>query len=134
MQSLAIELAACLSVYCDCIGLSVTEISVSVFEVLGEYPGDALWAIGVYLGLALLKPKIAISRLALYALIVSYLDEFSQLIQLPGHNHVRQTTVGHLILSTVFSWYDLLAYTVGIAIAIILDSQITLKRKISNNK
>ena len=56
---------------------------------LGKYPGDALWAIMVYLGLELLMPKASIGFIATCALAISYLDEFSQLIQTPWLNAIR---------------------------------------------
>jgi len=91
-------------------------------KMCGKYPGDALWSVMVYLGWALWKPTTSPKRVALYALFTSYLDEFSQLIQVPGLNAIRQTVWGHLILGTVFSGYDMLAYTIGILIALILDT------------
>jgi hypothetical protein len=84
---------------------------------LGKYPGDALWAIMVYLGLELLMPKASIGFIATCALAISYLDEFSQLIQTPWLNAIRSTVPGHLILGTSFSWWDMLAYSLGIALA-----------------
>ena len=91
-------------------------------EFLGKYPGDALWALMVYLAWALIKPKASAYRIAVCALITSYLVEFSQLIQTPWLNSFRHTTIGHLLLGTVFSWYDIIFYTVGIAIGFSLDS------------
>lgn len=88
---------------------------------LGKYPGDALWSLMVYFGLALLKPALPTRRAALYTLAISYLDEFSQLIQIPWLNAFRHTTIGHLLLGTVFSWTDMLAYTAGVFLAVLLD-------------
>jgi hypothetical protein len=91
-------------------------------EMCGKYPGDALWSGMVYLGWAFWKPATPPTRVALYALLISYLDEFSQLIQVPWLNAIRQTVWGHLILGTVFPGYDILAYTISIFIALILDT------------
>lgn len=88
---------------------------------LGKYPGDVLWSMLIYLGIAFLKPMELSYRIASYAFFISGLDELSQLIQLPWLNAIRQTTIGHLILGTVFSWNDIFAYAVGIIIAFILD-------------
>ncbi len=86
--------------------------------VLGKYPGDALWALMVFCGLGFLNPGLPTLRLAVYALLISYVDEFSQLYQAPWINAVRSTYVGHLILGSTFSWYDMLAYTVGVAFGV----------------
>lgn len=75
----------------------------------------------VYFGWAFLKPSAPPARIAIYALATSYLDELSQLIQVPWLNAIRHTTVGHLILGTVFAWGDMLAYTIGVVIAVLLD-------------
>jgi len=88
---------------------------------LGKYPGDALWALLVFLGWAFIKPEAPVGRLAVLALVTSCLVEFSQLYQAPWINAIRSTTVGHLMLGSAFSWFDLCAYTVGIAIGIGLD-------------
>lgn len=84
---------------------------------LGKYPGDALWAVMVYLGCAFIRPGAATGRLAAGALAICYLDELSQLYQAPWINAVRATTAGHLVLGSTFSWHDMFAYTVGIALA-----------------
>src|SRR3954454_5788466 len=83
---------------------------------LGKYPGDALWAAVGYLVVAFLAPSSRLTRVATYALAIAYLDELSQLYQAPWINHIRETTLGHLLLGSVFSWLDVLAYTVGIVL------------------
>ncbi len=83
---------------------------------LGKYPGDALWALMVFCGLGILQPRWSSLRLACYALLISYIDEFSQLYQAPWINGIRSTALGHLMLGSTFSWFDMLAYTIGVAI------------------
>ena len=65
---------------------------------LGGYPGDALWALLVFLALAFVKPGSRTSRLAMAALSVSYLVEAAQLYQDPWVNSIRSSTAGHLVL------------------------------------
>jgi hypothetical protein len=86
---------------------------------LGKYPGDALWALMVFCGLGFLNPWLPTLRLAVYTLLISYVDEFSQLYQGPWINAVRGTYVGHLILGSNFSWYDMAAYTLGVALGVL---------------
>jgi len=85
---------------------------------LGKYPGDALWALMVFYGWAVILPPAPTSRLAGFAVLTSYAVEFSQLYQAPWINAIRATTCGHLILGSAFQWNDLMAYTVGVAIGI----------------
>ncbi|MDQ3058807.1 MAG: DUF2809 domain-containing protein [Pseudomonadota bacterium] len=90
--------------------------------LLGKYPGDALWALMVFVGWAFFRPSASTRQLAAVALAVSFLVEFSQLYQAPWLNDIRRTTMGHLVLGSRFSWPDLVAYTVGVALGAFLDS------------
>jgi len=83
---------------------------------LGKYPGDVLWAQVVYWAVCWVIPTASRRRVSALALAVCYADEFSQLYQAPWINHLRATTAGHLVLGSTFSWRDLLAYTVGVAL------------------
>jgi hypothetical protein len=85
-------------------------------HALGKYPGDALWALMVFLILGIIRPSSSTGSLALTALGVACLDEASQLYQAPWINAVRATTLGHLALGSAFSWMDIVAYTVGVMI------------------
>lgn len=96
------------------LGLTSRQMPALLPSTLGKYPGDALWAIMVFFAWGFLKPASSTSRLALYSLITSYADEFSQIYQAPWINGIRRTFVGHLMLGSVFSWWDMLAYTTGV--------------------
>lgn len=84
--------------------------------VFGKYPGDVLWAQMVYWILRFVFPSQSIPGLAIWALLISYADELSQLYQAAWVRHIRATAIGHLVLGSAFSWRDLLAYTVGVAL------------------
>lgn len=79
--------------------------------------GDALWAIMVFCGWRFLFPRKGLRTIALWALVTSYADEFSQLLTWPWLVEWRSTTLGHLILGQGFLWVDLIAYTIGILLA-----------------
>lgn len=81
---------------------------------LPAWLGDSLWASLVYLGWAVLLPRLNPKKLALLALLSSWMVEFSQLIQTPELVAFRSTTLGHLLLGQGFLVSDLLTYTVGI--------------------
>jgi hypothetical protein len=83
---------------------------------VGKYPGDALWALMVFLLWGIVFPTHSTVRVALTALATSFLVEFSQLYRAPWINDIRATTLGRLILRSGFAWEDLLAYSVGITI------------------
>lgn len=94
-------------------------------EVLGKYPGDALWAWVVFLAWAFCLPGATTARLALLAVVTACAVEFSQLLRIPWLDAVRRTTAGHLVLGTTFSWGDLIAYAVGIGLGAGLDRMMT---------
>jgi hypothetical protein len=54
--------------------------------------------------------------------------EFSQLIHWPWLDAFRQTTLGALLLGRTFSWWDIVAYWVGILGAGAVDGKIILAR------
>ena len=103
------------------LGLASREIPGLFPKFLGKYPGDALWAIMVFLAVALIRPRLGCLQLGGIALGISYLDEFSQIYHAPGIDAIRRTTLGHLLLGSAFSWIDMAAYTLGIALAVSLD-------------
>ena len=103
------------------LGLASRAYPFLVPAVLGKYPGDALWALMVLLGIAFLRPGLRPLRLAVLTLSFSWLIEFSQLYQAPWIHSIRATRVGHLALGSGFHAADLLAYAVGVVAGLILD-------------
>jgi Protein of unknown function (DUF2809) len=96
--------------------------------VLGKYPGDALWTMMVFFALAVLRPASTITWLTTCALVISYLVEFGQLYQAPWIVAVRAHPLGHLVLGTAFGWMDLVAYTAGAVVAMLIELSINSRR------
>lgn len=78
--------------------------------------GDALWSMMVFCLIRSIFIKKKLLAIAIASLLISYADEFSQLIKWDWLNEIRRTTIGHLILGQGFLWEDILAYTIGIGI------------------
>lgn len=89
--------------------------------LLGAYPGDALWALMVFMIIAFIKPDLGTARLAGAALATAFAVEASQLYQASWINALRATTAGHLVLGTGFQWLDLCAYAIGVACGVAGD-------------
>ena len=89
--------------------------------VLEKYPGDALWALMVFAGLAFLMPRASTMRLAATAYIIACAVEFSQLYQAPWINSIRETTLGRLVLGSSFTWVDIAAYGFGVLLGAVAD-------------
>jgi hypothetical protein len=100
------------------IGMASRKVPGLFPSALGKYPGDACWALMVFFLLGACFPRWTTFKVAFFALLISYLVEFSQLYQVPWINEIRRTTLGHLVLGTTFVWMDLVAYFVGVAIGV----------------
>lgn len=87
------------------------------------YAGDTLWAIALYLFLALFAPGAGAKELFFLSLVISFAVEFSQMYQAEWINSVRHTRVGGLILGFGFKWSDLLCYSSGILLSFVIDNQ-----------
>lgn len=114
---------ACLAAVVVVIGLGLTSRAFPWLfpAALGKYPGDALWALMVFAGWAMVLPRLSTPELAGIALATSFAVEFSQLYKAPWLDAIRGNFFGHLVLGSGFSWGDLLAYCVGVAVAFACD-------------
>ena len=89
---------------------------------LGKYPGDALWAVMIFLGFGFLFPAMPTVRIGLAALTFSCAVEFSQIYRAPWADSIRATTFGHLVFGSGFSWMDIVAYSVGVLLACLVET------------
>jgi hypothetical protein len=89
--------------------------------VLGKYPGDALWALMIYLIVGFLRPSWSKLAVAGAALGLCFAVEFGQLYHAPWIDSVRRTTLGHLVLGSAFGSLDLMAYAVGVSIGYLVE-------------
>jgi hypothetical protein len=83
---------------------------------VGEYAGDTLWALMVFLALGCVAPRARISHRAGIALLVSCSVEISQLYHAPWLDALRHTRLGGLVLGFGFLWSDVVCYAVGVAL------------------
>ena len=83
---------------------------------IAPFVGDALWAMMVYFGF----------RFSL-AIAFSFAIEISQLYQSDWINAVRNTTLGALVLGHGFLWFDLVSYSIGIIIAVMIDKVLNIR-------
>jgi hypothetical protein len=90
-------------------------------EGIPLFVGDILWGLMVYFIVRFLFITQSIKWVSIAALLFCYTIEFSQLYQAPWINNIRHTVIGGLILGEVFLWGDMLCYTVGIVIGIIVE-------------
>ncbi|WP_291651704.1 DUF2809 domain-containing protein [Clostridium sp.] len=111
-----------------CFGLISRKYINYLPSFIGKYLGDILWATMVYLGVAFVFNRFNIRKITIFSLIFSYGIEISQLYQGEWINEIRSTLIGSLILGHGFLFSDLICYTVGIFIGIIIDKLIFRKK------
>ena|SRR5688572_21745991 len=104
------------------LGLASREFPSLFPAIFGKYPGDALWALMVFVGLAFVRPGASTAHLSVLAFVISCAIEFSQLYQAPWLNEIRGTTIGHLVLGSTFSWSDIAAYAIGVLVGSLIDA------------
>ena len=96
---------------------------------VATYAGDTLWAAMVYWGISFLFPFTHLLRRATIALLFSYCIEVSQLYQADWINVIRGTTLGALVLGHGFLWSDMLCYTIGGGLAVLIDFFFTAHKR-----
>jgi hypothetical protein len=113
------------------VGLAVSTIAVGLLvhlsgaglgPVARDVLGDALWAAMIAWWVGALAPgvRLAVRSVSAYALCVGI--EVSQLYHAPALDALRATPLGHLVLGSGFDPRDLLAYALGVAGAVLLES------------
>lgn len=83
--------------------------------------GDMLWSMMVYFGFRFLLVRKSLFTALWLSFLFSFGIEFSQLYQDDWINQIRDTLLGALILGKGFLTVDLIRYTAGTMIAIVLD-------------
>ncbi len=103
------------------LGLGSRRFSASLPSFLATYLGDVLWALMIFFIAGLLFKRKGTTWVGIRGLIFCYLIEISQLYHAPWIDGVRKTTLGALVLGFGFLWSDLICYTIGIVIGVLLE-------------
>jgi hypothetical protein len=119
------RLYALLVVVTIALGLASRRYAGSLPAFLADYAGDALWAAMVFCMLALVFRAHSPLVLAVSALIIAFIVEFSQLYHADWLDALRAAPLGALALGNGFLWSDLLCYALGVGFAATLDRAIT---------
>jgi hypothetical protein len=116
------------------VGLASRRFSHVLPVPAGKYPGDALWSLMVFFGMGALFRKASSLQLGFGALGFSFGIEALKLCQAPWLASVRHTTWGHLVLGHVFSWRNLIAYTVGVLVGLVLEVFVVPNLRVSGGR
>jgi hypothetical protein len=95
--------------------------------IIRPYVGDLLVAILIY---CMVKSCVnaPVIKTIIGTLLFCYTVEISQYFNLINHLGLQNFKAAHLILGSCFSWGDMLCYTIGMAIVLIVET-IRLKLK-----
>jgi len=108
---------------CICVLIALGLASRKAYWLPNE-TGDALWAMTLFCFLRCLFANARLRTIASACLGICIVVEFAQLIQWHWLVTLRSTWLGHMILGQGFSWWDLLAYIVGV-VAMYLIAAVT---------
>ena len=94
------------------------------YPVFGSYPGDALWASVVAYAWFFVFNRKGFITIAALSLATSYAVELSQLYHAPWIDQIRSASLGRLLLGSGFDPIDLVAYTLGVTMALLLTKSL----------
>ena len=91
------------------------------FSIIPLFVGDILWATMVYFIMRFLFINKPVNFIAIISLLFSFVIEFSQLYKAPWIDTIRPTLFGRLVLGATFNWGDMISYTVGVGLAVLVE-------------
>lgn len=113
--------------------LFITEVLIAAFvrdTFIRPTFGDFLVVILMYCGLrTFIKANYKIVALAVLG--IAYIIEVSQYYHLIVHLGLKHSTAAQWILGSGFSWGDMLAYTLGVALIWLMESRRKTRTKTS---
>ena len=112
----------CLSIIVLGLGLRGFGLGLGLPAVIVKYGGSALWAAMVFFLVAISSAGLPRWRIAGIAAAIAVSVELFRLVHTSSLDAFRLTPGGALLLGRIFSPWDLLAYGVGIALGMALDS------------
>jgi hypothetical protein len=94
--------------------------------LLYKYGGSILWAIVLYSCAAAILSKSKPLTVSLLACLLALAVELFRLVHAPGLDAFRLTLAGKLLLGSLFSHWDILAYWFAFTFMAVVDSNATL--------
>ena len=86
-----------------------------------KYGGSVLWTFALYGCVVAVLPRLRPGGLALLTALLALLVELSRLVHQPLLNAFRGTLAGKLILGRIFSFKDIAAYWLAVALLFCFD-------------
>jgi hypothetical protein len=99
-------------------------------EILNMFLGDALWALMIYFLVRIILFDWSVRKVGFTGLSFCYLIELSQLYHAEWIDAIRKTTLGALVLGFGFLWSDIIAYSIGISVGVVIDRTLRSFREV----
>lgn len=106
------------------LGLATRHFSEYLPHWINLFLGDTLWALMVFLLFGLLLRNAETRWIAAIAITFSFGIEVSQLYHAQWIDSLRRTRLGGLVLGYAFLWSDLISYSLGIGMGILVDRKL----------
>ena len=103
------------------VGLASRRFRQHLPTFIGEYSGDVLWALMLFLAVSFVLASRPLVQRCIISLVLAFAVEVSRLYHAPWIDSIRNTTLGGLVLGFGFLWSDLVCYLVGIAAGVLAD-------------
>jgi Protein of unknown function (DUF2809) len=103
------------------IGLWVHRGGLAMSAGARDVTGDALWAAMMVWWVGAAIPTVPVLTRGAIALAICFAVELSQLVHAPWLDAARGSTLGRLVLGSGFDRRDLLAYALGVLLAVVLE-------------
>lgn len=103
------------------VGLASRRFRQQLPSFVGEYSGDVLWALMLFLVVSFALAHRPLAQRCIISMVMALAVEVSQLYHAPWIDGIRSTTLGGLVLGFGFLWSDLVCYLVGIAAGVLTD-------------
>jgi hypothetical protein len=103
------------------VGLASRRYRQHVPSFIGEYSGDVLWALMLFLVVSFVLAGRPLFQRCIVSLVLAFAVEVSQLYHAPWIDGIRNTTLGGLVLGFGFLGSDLVCYMVGVAAVVLAD-------------
>ena len=91
-------------------------------QIIRPYVGDLLVVMLLYCFVKSFL-KISVMKAAIFVLLFSYTIELLQYLNLIKLLGLQKSQLANIVLGNYFEWIDLVAYTVGIAIVLLIESR-----------
>jgi hypothetical protein len=103
--------------------LFTVEIMIALFvtdNIIRPYVGDFLVVILVYCFVRSFF-KISILKAAIGTLVFAFVIEFLQYLNFIELIHLKHSRIANLVLGNLFQWIDLIAYTLGVLLVLLIE-------------